>query len=580
MRHTFLPREAIRRIHPMRPAWWRSLSRGLLLAPIAFVLFAYILYPNLHILLQSFSEGGAFTLDHYGEFFSLEHPANLQALWGSVYISLLSVLLSALVGVPLAYVFTHYRFPGRNLFAAVAVLPVVMPPLVGVLAFLFLFGESGILPRALQALFNLERVPFAIDGVVAIVMVHTYTMYVYFYLFASTAFSQMDVSMLEAARNLGAGRWFTLRKVTLPLLTPALGGASLLVFMTSMASFSAPFIFAGGFRILSLEIYNSKLNGEMSLAVTQSVVLTAISIAFLILLRSYAGRRTYVVSGKGVPGQPRPITGGLARFLVGGVGIVWVALLILPHLTVLLISFVKNGTWTWQTLPTVYTIKNYTHLFQDPRIAEPVFNSLRMASLATGANVLFGVAVAYLLVRKRIRGGRFLEAVTMLPWAIPGTVVAIGLIVAFNRPTPFTAGQILVGTFWILPLAYFVRNVPLTFRSTYAALEQFDQTLEEAARNLGANWWLAFRKVLLPLIGPGILSGALLAFVLALGEFVSSILLYTYANRPISVEIISQLRVFNLGSAAAYSVFLILLIAAVLLVSHRFLGVRSRGFVV
>ncbi|MFQ6113610.1 MAG: ABC transporter permease [bacterium] len=310
------------------------------------------------------------------------------------------------------------------------------------------------------------------------------------------------------------------------------------------------------------------------MAITQSMILAAMSILFLILLRWYSGRRQYVGAGKGVRLKPKPIASGVVRFLMGALGIFMVILLILPHLTVLLISFVKNGTWTWQTLPPVYTTENYTTLFKDPKIIEPILNSVKMATLATVANLTFGVAAAYFILNKRLYGKKIIEVLTMLPWAIPGTVVAIGLITAFNRPSPFTAGQVLVGTFWILPLAYFVRNLPLVFRSTYSALEQFDPSLEESARNLGASWWFSFRKVMLPLIAPGVIAGALLAFVLALGEFVSSILLYTYSNRPISVEIISQLRIFNLGSAAAYSVFLIGLIATVVVLSNRLLGRR------
>lgn len=555
--------------------WQRHGATVLPLIPVVAILLAYVLYPNLHLLVQSFLVNGKLSLQNYFAFFDLENSVNLEALWGSVYISLLTVAFSALVGVPLAYLFTHYDFPGKSLFASVAVLPLVLPPLVGVLAFLFLFGESGMLPRTLQALFGLESVPFALDGVAAILVVHVYSLYVYFYLFASSFFRDLDASILEAAQNLGASRWLTLRKVILPMMTPALGGASLLVFMTSMASFSAPFIFAGGFRILSLEIYNTKLNGELELAVTQSVVLAGISVLFLILLRKYSERRQYVGGGKGVRVQPRVVQSGWARLLLAGLGVFMVMLLILPHLTVILISFVKNGTWTWQVLPTVYTLENYTDLFRNPDVAAPVVNSLKMATLATVANVLFGVAAAYLLIRRKFAGKKLVEVCTMLPWAIPGTVLAISLIVTFNKPTIMTAGHILVGSFWILPLAYFIRNLPLVFRSTYASLEQFEPALEESARNLGADWWFAFRKVMLPLIAPGVISGALLAFVLALGEFVSSILLYNYFNRPISVEIISQLRIFNLGSAAAYSVFLIILIGLVVLVSNRFLGRRK-----
>ena len=544
--------------------------------PILFILSGYILYPNLQLLFQSFQRDGHVSFLNYLEFFSSSQTANLEALWGSIYISVFTVFFSAVVGVPLAFLFTHYHFPGKKLFAAVAVLPIVMPPLVGVLAFLFLFGESGILPRAVQALFNLETVPFSLNGVSAIIVVHTYSLYVYFYLFCSAFFKNLDLSVLEAAENLGAGRFYTWRKIILPLMLPALGGASLLVFMTSMASFSAPFIFAHGFRILSLEIYNTKLNGDIEMSIAQSVVLSGISILFLVLFRYYSGRRQVTGGSKGVRLKPASIESGWLRYLLGGMGILGVMLLILPQATVVLMSFVKNGTWTWQTLPPVYTMENYLDLFGDSRVVAPIINSLKMAVLATVGNVLVGVAVAYLLIRKKFTGKKVIEAVTMLPWAIPGTVVAISLIVTFNRPGLLTGGTILVGSFWILPLAYFIRNLPLVFRSTYASLEQFEPALEESARNLGANWWFSFRKIIFPLIVPGIVSGALLAFVLALGEFVSSILLYTYNNRPISVEIVSQLRIFNLGSAAAYSVLLIVLIALVIVLTNRYFGDETR----
>lgn len=547
---------------------------------VVLVLLGFVAYPNLHLLQQSFFQNNQLTFSNYLAFFDTTHSSNLEALWGSVTISVLTVLFSALVGVPLAYFFTHYTFPGKSVFASLAVLPIVMPPLVGVLAFLFLFGESGILPRAIQTVLNLKTTPFSINGITAILVVHTYSFYVYFYLFASNFYNDLDASILEAARNLGAGKGFTLRKIILPMMTPALSGAALLVFMTSMASFSAPFIFANATRILSLEIYQTKLNGNLDLAVTQSVILASFSIVFLILLRMYSSRKKYISGSKGVKIKTKVIQNGVARWLISALGIVAVILLILPHLTVILISFVENGTWTWQMLPPSYTLDNYMNLFEDPKIVEPIANSLKMATFATLGNLIFGITAAYLLIRKKFAGKKIIETLIMLPWAIPGTVLAIGLIVAFNTENIFTFGNILVGTFWILPLAYFIRNLPLVFRSTYAALENFEPAQEEAARNLGASWFFAFRKVILPAIAPGILSGALLAFVLALGEFVSSILLYNYYNRPISVEIISQLRVFNLGSAAAYSVFLIIIIGMVVIISNRFLSKKAGQVVV
>lgn len=554
----------------------RNLGTMALLIPVLFILFGYVLYPSIRIFWQSFSRSGEYSLINYKEFFNLKQQANLEALGNSLFISIGSVILSALVGVPLAFIFTRYRFPGRDFFSSLAILPLVLPPLVGVISFMFLYGETGMIPRGLQAIFHLAKPPFAIDGVPAIFLVHTYTMYVFFYIFVSAALGNIDVSVIEAAYNLGASRLMVLRKIILPLLTPALVAASLLVFMTSMASFSAPFLFAPSYRVLSLQIYFSKVNNDMDMAATQAVVLSIISITFLLVMRWYSGRRQYVMISKGVSAYETEIKRRFSRYLMGAVGTFIVLLLLLPHLTVILMSFVKDGTWTWQVLPPEYTYKNYLNIFRNPRVLRPILNSLKMASIATAGNFVFGILAAYLLAKRRFFGRGFVDIMVMIPWALPGTVVAMNLIFAFNRQTIFTGNQVIVSTFWILPLAYFIRNIPLVFRSTYAALQQLDDSLEEAARNLGASRFYAFRKVVMPLVMPGVLAGTLLAFVTALGEFVASILLYIPSNKPISVEIYSQLdRLSNFGTASAYSVLLVMLISAVLVFSNKVLKIGT-----
>jgi iron(III) transport system permease protein len=553
----------------------RNLGTILLVLPVVFVLFGYVLYPSLHVFWQSFSKSGVYSLENYREFFSLQNRANLEALGNSVFISLGSVIFSALVGVPLAFIFTRYRFPGRNLFSSFALLPFALPPLVGAISFMFLYGETGIIPRGLQAIFNLEKPPFAIDRVPAIFLVHTYTMYVYFYTFVSSALGSIDVSVIESAYNLGASKGMVFRRIILPLLTPALVGASLLVFMISMASFSAPLLFAPDYRILSLQIFFSKVNNDMDMACTQTVMLSAISIFFLLFMQWYSGRHQYVVISKGIAPYETEVK-GKSRYLMGALGCVIVIILLLPHLTVIVMSFVKNGSWTWQILPSEYTYENYVSLLTKPGVLEPIINSLKMASLATVGNMIFGVLAAYLLAKRRFVGSKILDVFVMIPWALPGTVVAMNLIIAFNKPGIFTGYQILTGTFWLLPLAYFVRHIPLVFRSTYASLLQVDNSLEESARNLGASWFYTFRRVVLPLVMPGLFAGVLLAFVTALGEFVASILLYIPSNKPISVEIYSQLdRLANFGTASAYSVLLIILVTAVLIFSNKVLKVST-----
>ncbi|WP_148358902.1 ABC transporter permease [Peribacillus simplex] len=546
-----------------------------LLIPVVLVLVAYVLYPSLRTFIESLQKDETISLGNYQDFFVQESKTNLEALWNSVYISLLSVLVSALIGIPLAFIFNRYDFPGRSFFSSAAILPIVLPSLVGVMAFMFLYGESGLIPNAIKDLLGLDKVPFKIGGVSGILIVHAYTMYVYFYMTVSAAINKIDPSLEEAAYNLGANKFKVFWKVTFPLLTPAIVAASLLVFMISMASFSAPFLLAGGYRVLSLQIYFSKINGDMEIAATQSVILSIVSISFLLFMRWYQNRKDYRMASKGIGAHRSEVKNPFMKWVMVVTGIIGVIILLLPHFTILLLSLVPDGTWTYQTYPTVFNMENFRLLFEDPNIFKPLRNSLLMAVIATLANLVFGVIASYVLVKRKFVGKSFVDILVMIPWALPATVIGMNLIFAFNEPSVFSFGQILVGTFWILPLAYFIRHIPLVVRSTNAVLEQLDDSIEEAARNLGAKWFYTFRKVIFPIIMPGVLSGTLLAFIESVGEFPTSVLLYTISNRPISIEIMNQLRMFNMGQAAAYGMIQITLIVIVLFISNKFFGIKA-----
>jgi len=534
-----------------------SIFSGLL---VLLVLGAYVLYPSVEL----FRVGLRPSL--YQRIFSSLAGANVRGLWNSVYVSVLTVGGAGVLGTSLAFFLSRYAFPLRRLIVGLAVLPLALPPLVGVIAFLFLYGESGILPRSLQALFDLESVPFSFEGIVAIWVVHVYSMYVYFYLFVAAALRGVDRSTYEASFDLGAGGATTFRRVILPLLKPALVGAALLVFMISMASFTAPLLFAGAEPFLTLQIFNYKMNGDVSMSAGVATVLTLICLLFLVLIDRF-GRTRGSVATKGVAAPAAPVRGRLAGLAVMVASGVFVLVLLLPIATIFLVSFAEEGSWTYQLLPERYTFANYAALAADPDVLAPILNSLSMALIATVGNLLFGVIAAVYIVKTRVPGRGVARALAILPFAIPGTVIAVNLIAAFNQPSLPGFGQILVGTFWILPLAYFVRNVPLVVRATTAALERYDDRLTEASLDLGATHLLTMWRIVLPVIRPAVMAGTLLSFVAAVGEFVSSILLYVYSNRPISVEILAQLRLYDFGAAAAYAVFLmgiILLSTAVL----------------
>lgn len=538
-------------------------GRGVLLLalPVLALLLWSVVYPNIAVVAGSFGQG----LDYWRQFAA--SPADREALVTTLVMSVGSVVAALAIGVPLAFLLTRFEFRGRRLLAIVATLPAALPPLVGVVSFLFLYGESGVVTRGVQRALGLERAPWTLTGIWAIVFVHAYTMYVYVYLFVAAGLERYDTTLDEAAAGLGASTMHRIRRVTLPMLTPAIIGAMLLVFMSSLGSFSAPYIFGGGLRVLSTQILASKLNGAIGLAYVETTVLALSAVAALLVLRWFERRREYASAGKGRATRAL-LRSPVARAVAPGLAVVLVALLVLPHAMVVLVSFARDGVWTTQVLPPEYTLDNFRRLAGDSQLWRPIRNSVSMALIATAANVVVCFIAAYLIVLSRVRGRALLQLLVAVPWAIPATAIAIGLASTFNTNDPRTLRVLLVGTFWILPLAYFVRGIPLVASAVEGSLRQMDPSLEDAARGLGGSWWLTMRRVVLPAARPGLAAGAMLAAVTAVGEFVASVVLYTHANRPISVEILAQLRALAFGTAAAYSVLLIALVLGITIVAR------------
>jgi iron(III) transport system permease protein len=536
--------------------------QGILLAAL---LTWLVLWPLVIVAGDAVREpSGGVSLDGLREFLAQGREGG--ALWNSLWISLASVLFAGLIGVPLAFLFSWIEFPGRRWLAQLVALPVVLPPLVGVLAFLFLCGESGFAARLVQLLSGRTDPPWRFQGAGAILLVHTYSMYVYFYLFVRAGLRGIDRSVYEAAESLGAGRLRILWRVVLPLLRPALAGATLLVFLTSLASFSAPYLFGGGFRVMTTQIVSTRLNGDDRLAMVETLALTAVALVALTLVRR-VDAEGQVGGSKGTPPAARPVRRRSTRLGLAAAAWLLTLVLLLPHATLLLVSLVPLGSWTVEALPPAYTLGNYGTLVTDPVRFRPLATSLWMALVATSAAVLLGLWTARLVVRRRVAARGYLEFLVALPWAVPGTVFAIALATAFSVNQPLALRIILVGTPLILPLAYLIRNLPLAGRALIAGYRRLEPAYEEAAQSLGAGPVRTMARVVLPLLGPSLMAGATLAFVAAFGDFVTSILLYTYDTRPISLEILGSLRQGDLGVAAAYGVVLMAVSGVVFLLT-------------
>ena len=543
---------------PLSPRSLRAILLTLLLAWL-------VCYPLLLTLAEALGDPH-WTLRHFALF--ARRPDEWGALWASVWISLATVALSAAIGIPLAFLFEMAEFPGRRLLGTLVALPVVLPPLVGVLAFLFLYGESGVVARAVQTLTRSAEPPWRLSGPAAILLVHAYTMFVYFYLFTRAGLARLDAAFLEAAAALGARPARVLRRVTLPLLRPMLTAAALLTFMTSLSSFSAPYLIGGTFRVMTTQIVFSRLNGDTEMAMVETVALAAIALAGLFLLQATEKGRDVAGAVRGTAPARRTLSRGAA---VAAAGWVFAAILLLPHAMLLLVSFVPPGTWTMEILPPALSLTNWTSVFSQPERLRPIVNSLWMASVSTAAAVLLGFAAAWIALVGKSRLGGALETLLAIPWALPGTVFAVALAATFSVRAPWAGRFVLIGTAAILPLAYLVRNLPLTGRAAFSGLRQLDPALDEAGASLGATPGRRLRRITFPLLKPALAAGASIAFITSLGDFVVSIVLYTFDTRPISIEILSSLRMQETGIGAAYGVLLAALSAA----SFLFFGTGS-----
>jgi iron(III) transport system permease protein len=530
-----------------RGAPTRRIDRALLLFCLL-VLGATVLYPTLRLVVRALR---AWRWD------VLLTGAAREAIVNTLVICFASVALAGLVGTGLALLVARFTFPGRRPLAALAYLPFTLPPLVGVLGFYYLISSDGFIPRVLERLFDAPGL--GLRGPAAILLIHTYSFYVFFYAMVGAAVAGMDHSLFEAARTLGASRLRAFTRVMLPLLKPALLGASLLTFMSAGASFSAPLFFGQNYPVLTVLIFRElTVWYRADTAMTLTLVLALIALLGVALFRS--GARGGAGASKGVR-TPMRSRGG--RIVAGTAAWAAIVVLVLPHLTIVWLAFVDHRAWYTEIFPTTLTLENFSGLVREARTFGPIRNSMWMSGLAAAGSLVLALPAAYLIGRRR-PGAFWINLLVMIPWALPGTVIALNLIAAFNDPW-----LRLANTVWLLPLAYFVRSVPLLTRMVTAVVEPFDASLIEAGRTLGGSRWYCFGRIVVPLLAPALTAGTALIFAMSLGEFVASILLFVPGNIPIAVQIYQEWR-SSIGTACAYSVFLMILVTVTFLLSHRF----------
>ena len=531
----------------------------LAIAAIAFLFLGlFLLYPVFTIFEAGFLDpAGKFTLANYVNI--LSRSFYRASLGNSLEIGALATLATTALGVPLAFCLARLPVPGKALILVLAALPLVLPSFVGAYALVLMFGRAGIVTRFLRDL----GIPFgSIYGTPGLVAVYTLTLYPYVVLPTLAAFKAVDVSIEEAGQNLGASRWRVFHTVILPVVMPSVLSGALLVFMETLENFGVPFVLAEDKPILAVEAYKlfvGEVSANPSSAGVLALVLVLCTTTALLLQRHYLARRRFATGARAAPPElrtPRPwrILATLYSW-----GVVLAALV--PFFGVLVISCLE---YRGPVLQGNFSLGNFAELMH--RSTRPLENTVMLATAAAIGAALLGVPIGYVLTRFRSGIVHMLDVVAMMPFAVAGTVLGIGLVISYN-----SGWVVLTGGPIIMVIAYMVRKLPFNVRASAAILHQLDPSLEEASINLGVSPARTFFKLTVPLMLGGILGGMVLTWVTVASELSSTVVLYSGPWATMTVVMFEALEGTGAGIAAAAAAVLILATAVPLLLVYRLL---------
>ena len=551
-------------------------------APLSFAVIAaffacFLFWPICQTLRGAFfNADGAFTLAYARGVFA--NPIYLEGLRNAFTLAVASTLLTFAIAMPLAFVSGRFLFPGRKLFSALILIPMILPPFVGAIGIQEILGQMGAL-NALLAHLGILRADQTIDwlgrgrfwGIVGMNALHLYPI---LYLNLSAAQANIDPAMEEAAENIGCTGLRKFFKITLPLIMPGLFAGGTIVFIWAFTELGVPLMFDYS-RVTPVQIFLGikEISGNPMPYALVVVTLASTSLLYLVSKLLF-GRAHYAMASKATTagGDARVIGRGpawLCTALFAGV----TCIALLPHAGVVLVSFA--GDWYHTVLPDSWTLIHYKNALGHDLTVPSIINSLKYASLATVFDLILGVAIAIVIVRSDSPLRHLLDAVAMLPLAIPGLVLAFGYIAMTQQGKVFAFLNPTRDPTPLLVIAYAVRRLPFVVRSTVAGLQQTSYTLEEAAQNLGASPLRALRKITIPLITANILAGGLLAFSFAMLEVSDSLILAQRSvDFPITKAIFELYQLLGEGRyiASALGVWAMVFLGITILAASRLLG--------
>lgn len=516
---------------------------------IAFwLIIGFILEPMLNTFAKSLGSEGRL-LSNYVDYFRL--PNNKEVFTNTLKIGIATTLVCGFIGTSLAIYFAFVKVKMRKIIHILLLSPMMVPGVIIVIAFIQLYGESGLATKGIQLLLSLNNIPFKFSGFWGILFIHAYTQYVYFYLNVSISLRYIDYSTIEVASGMGASKFKILTSIILPFIRPALISSAIVTFISGISSFSGPNLL-GGYKVMSTQIMLSKANNRMDLASMQVVLLMIMGLSVLFLLRYFERKYSQESGIRANKIVEQDIGNKAIRLFMNMFIFSIVTLIVLPIITIFVLSFASSSSMMIDIFPKDYGMDNYLKIFNKKRVLKPFLNSINMSFQTVVVSLLISLPVAYLSTKKRNKINGLMEALIILPWAMPVSTIAVNLINSFNKRNIFVFNEILIGGYWILPIAYIIMVLPTLLRSNILAMENFNTDLEQASRSLGASKVKSFLTITTPMVSPAIISGASLVFIKTIGEYTMSALLYGVHNRPLSLAMVTAMQEFDIGLSMAY----------------------------
>jgi iron(III) transport system permease protein len=524
------------------------------------IVLLFLVYPLADVFRYSFTdkETGALSFANWVEFFSKKYY--LRAFGHSMAVALATTGFSLVFGIPLAFFTTRYRIRGSAVLNTLAVLALLSPPFIGAYSWVTMLGRNGFLRVALASI-GLKLPP--IYGPAGIVLADSLQYYPFISLMTAGALTTIDRSLEEASENLGARSFRTFFKVTIPLVLPSVTGGALIAFMMSLSNFGTPMIIGGNYLVLPTLAYNlftSEVAERPGMASTVSLILMLCASGIIALQQWASSRRKYASMLVNRPVKKR--LSGWSSALAHLLCYLIVGLSTLPLAVVVFYSF-KNTKGP--VFAPGFGLESYRQIFFD--VPKTVTNSFLYSLVAVLLIATIGTLLGFVLARRRTVAVSVLDPLLMIPYIVPGTVLGIGYIVAFNRKPIY-----LVGTATIIIMTYFIRRLPYSVRSASSILKQIDPALEEAGINLGSPPGRTFRTVTLPLMKAGIVSGAIMSWVTSMNELSASFLLYVGKTMTMPIKVYLSVLDGFFGTASAMSTILLLVTGVALYLVNRWTG--------